>query len=104
VLEAENGKEALEKLKGLDKVGISIQLFLSDWNMPEMNGIDFLLSLKKDPKYSKVPFLMVTTESESENVMKAIVLGVTDFIIKPFDEGTLEDKLTSIWKRTHEKG
>lgn len=103
IIEAENGKAALERMEAADKQGIGFDLVISDWNMPEMNGIDFLLSLKKHAKFMTIPFLMITSESETENVIKAIVLGVTDFIVKPFDEGDLSEKLVSIWKRTHEE-
>jgi len=103
VLEAEHGKEALEKLDSLSKVGVDVHLLICDWNMPEMNGIDLLLTLKAHAKYKSIPFLMITSESETENVIKAIVLGVTDFIVKPFDESLLSEKLSSIWKRTHQK-
>jgi len=104
ILEAEDGKEAISKLDGLYKVGVQLHLVIADWNMPEMNGIDLLLNLKNHPKYKSIPFLMITSESESENVIKAIVLGVTDFVVKPFDEHVLLEKLTAIWKRTNEKG
>lgn len=103
VLEAEHGKEALAKLDGLNKAGININLLIVDWNMPEMNGIDLLLNLKGHDKYKSIPFLMVTSESETENVIKAIVLGVSDFIVKPFDENVLSEKLASIWKRVAQK-
>ncbi len=104
ILEAENGKEALAKLDSFYKVGVEMNLILADWNMPEMNGIDLLLSLKNHPKYKTIPFLMITSESETENVIKAIVLGVTDFVVKPFDENILKEKLIAVWKRTKQKG
>ena len=103
VVEAENGKEALEKLDGLYKAGVELHLLIVDWNMPEMNGIDLLLNLKNHEKYKTIPFLMITSESETENVIKAIVLGVTDFVVKPFDENLLSEKLNAIWKRIHQK-
>ena len=91
------------KVDSLSKIGISIHLLIVDWNMPEMNGIDLLLSLKNNEKYKNIPFLMITSESETEKVIKAIVLGVSDFIVKPFDENTLSEKMTAIWKRAHQK-
>lgn len=101
ILEASNGKEALSLLDQVTQSGAPVDLIISDWNMPEMNGIDFLLSLKNSTLYRKVSFLMITSESEAENVIKAIVLGVSDFIVKPFDEAQLEQKLSAIWKRFH---
>lgn len=104
VLDAENGKEGLNKLDGVYKAGVQINLIIADWNMPEMNGIDLLLNLKNHPLYKLIPFLMITSESETENVIKAIVLGVSDFVVKPFDESVLGEKLAAIYKRVHEKG
>jgi two-component system chemotaxis response regulator CheY len=103
ILEAEDGKEALRKLDGMAKVGVGLDIIIADWNMPEMNGIDLLMNLKNHPKYKSIPFLMITSESETENVIKAIVLGVTDFVVKPFDESILLEKLKAIWKRISEK-
>lgn len=103
ILEAENGKVALKKLDDLNKVGIDIQLIIADWSMPEMNGIDLLLTLKDNAKYNNIPFLMITSESGTENVIKAIALGVSDFVIKPLDETIIASKLTGIWNRIQKR-
>jgi two-component system chemotaxis response regulator CheY len=103
IVDAENGKEALEKMEGLDQVGVHIHLVIGDWNMPEMNGIELLGNMKKNPKFKNIPFLMITSESETDNVVKAIVLGVSDFVVKPFDQQILAEKLTAVWKRANQK-
>jgi len=99
VVEANNGKEAVKKLEGLTNAGVKIDLIIADWVMPEMTGIDLLRDLKENQLYKQIPFLMITTEGHSERVVEAIVSGVNDFIIKPFDEKVLSERLTSIWKR-----
>ena len=91
--EAEDGKVALDKLKAG-----SFEFVISDWNMPNMMGIDLLRSVRGDEKLKSLPFLMVTAESLKENVMEAVKSGVSNYIVKPFSAETLEDKLTAIFK------
>jgi two-component system chemotaxis response regulator CheY len=98
-LEAENGKDAIKKMDVIYSEGGKIDLLIVDWNMPEMNGIDFLTVIKKIEKYKKIPFLMMTSESETGSVIKAIVLGVTDYVVKPFNNTILTEKLRGIWTR-----
>ncbi len=104
IIDAENGKEAIKKIESMHKLGIKMHVIIADWNMPEMNGIELLGFIKKDPRFRDIPFLMITSESDTENVIKAIVLGVSDYIVKPFDETILEEKLSAIWKRIGQKG
>ena len=99
IIDAENGKDALGKIEAHYASKKTVGLIICDWNMPEMNGIELLLRLKNNPDLKSIPFLMVTSESETENVVKAIVLGVSDFIVKPFDEALMSEKLKAIWSR-----
>jgi two-component system chemotaxis response regulator CheY len=89
VLEAEDGLVALEKIKILPLP----DLVLLDWNMPKMNGYEFLQAIKKDTSYNKVLILMVTTENEMSQVVKALEAGADEYIMKPFEEEALKDKL-----------
>ena len=91
--EAEDGKVALARLKqgGIDFV-------VSDWNMPNMMGIDLLRSVRADEKLKGVPFLMVTAESQKENVLQAVQAGVSNYIVKPFTAEIMEEKLKLIFK------
>lgn len=91
--EAEDGKVALNRLKsgGVDFV-------ISDWNMPNMMGIDLLRHVRADESLKKLPFLMVTAESQKENVIEAVQAGVSNYIVKPFTAETLEQKLELIFK------
>ena len=92
-VEAENGKMALSEL-GKER----IDLVISDWNMPEMTGIEFLKAVRSNEQYKDLPFVMVTAEGQKENVMEAIQAGVSNYIVKPFTPETLRQKLESLFK------
>ncbi len=92
--EAEDGKVALAKLK----TG-GFEFVISDWNMPNMMGIDLLREVRADASLKQLPFLMVTAESQKENVVQAVQAGVSNYIVKPFTADTLETKLEMIFKK-----
>ncbi len=89
VVEAENGRAALERLQ-LMRIP---DLALVDWNMPEMNGIEFISSLRQDRNYDSMAVMMVTTETEMTQVQRAITAGANEYVMKPFTEDVLADKL-----------
>ena len=91
--EAEDGKVALNRLKDG-----GVEFVISDWNMPNMMGIDLLRQVRSDESLKKLPFLMVTAESQKENVIEAVQAGVSNYIVKPFTAETLEQKLELIFK------
>ena len=93
VEEAENGQEALEKLK-VDTFGFVI----SDWNMPVMTGIQLLRAIRADDKLKAIPVLMVTAEAQKENLIEAIQAGVSNYIVKPFTAEVLQEKMSKIFK------
>jgi two-component system chemotaxis response regulator CheY len=90
-IEAANGVEALACLETNQ-----IDLVLTDWNMPEMNGIEFVTALRADERHKKVPVLMITTEAERDKIMTAVAAGVSNYIVKPFDAETLKKKIEQI--------
>jgi two-component system chemotaxis response regulator CheY len=92
--EAENGKEALVKLKQN-----KYDLVLLDWNMPEMDGITLLQEIRKDPELKNIPVIMVTAEAKKENVLLAIQSGANNYIVKPFTAETLKEKLEKVWQQ-----
>lgn len=94
ITEAEDGKVALDKLNAND-----FKLVISDWNMPNMMGIDLLRSVRGDEKLKALPFLMVTAEAQKENVIEAAKAGVSNYIVKPFTADQLEAKLTAIFNK-----
>lgn len=94
VEEAEDGAKALEKLKlgGFDFV-------VTDWNMPNMPGIELLKEIRKDPELKAMPVLMVTAESQKDNVVQAVEAGVNNYIVKPFTATALKERIDLIIER-----
>ncbi|RUM90947.1 MAG: response regulator [Thermovibrio sp.] len=93
--EAEDGKQALEKLRqNPDKYG----LIITDWNMPNMTGIELVQAIRSDERLKHLPILMVTAEAKKENVLAAIKAGVNNYIVKPFTAETLKEKIEAIFK------
>ena len=90
-LEAENGKRAYQLLE-TNKVSL---IFL-DWNMPEMDGMEFLKKVRAMPDYKDLPIIMVTSEAAKYNVVEALQNGATDYIIKPVREKIFLEKLSEI--------
>ncbi len=89
VLEAENGEEALKVVEE----NPDIKLILLDWHMPVMNGYEFLLKLRANPKWSDIKVMMVTTENQQKSVVDAIMAGANEYLMKPFDKEMLETKI-----------
>ena len=94
VTEAEDGQAALEKLKTGE-----FELAISDWNMPNIMGIDLLRAVRADNKLKTTPFLMVTAQAQKENIIEAAKAGVSNYIIKPFAADSLQEKLDAIFAK-----
>jgi len=94
IYEANDGVEAWNFLK-TDQV----ELIISDWNMPNMQGIELLRQVRADEKLKHLPFLMVTAEGQKENVIEAVKAGVSGYIVKPFSPVALEDKIQKIFAK-----
>lgn len=92
--EAEDGDVALTRLK-LDRYG----LVISDWNMPNMTGIELLKNIRSDSALKDIPVLMVTAEAKQENVIVAIQSGVNNYIVKPFTAEVLKEKIDKIFDK-----
>jgi two-component system, chemotaxis family, chemotaxis protein CheY len=88
IIEATDGNLALEVLKK-EEVG----LIVSDWNMPNMTGLELLRAVRGDEKLKTIPFIMVTAEGLKENVLEAVKAGVTNYIVKPFTPENLTVKI-----------
>lgn len=86
---AANGREALQQLAD----GGVPDVALVDWNMPEMNGLELVQAIRADARYTALPLVMVTTETEMAQVVKALEAGATEYIMKPFTPDILRDKL-----------
>jgi two-component system chemotaxis response regulator CheY len=90
--EATDGSTALQRLR--DK---NYGLVISDWNMEPMTGLQLLREVRADAKLAHIPFVMVTAESKTENVIAAKEAGVTNYIVKPFNAETLKQKLVAVF-------
>ena len=91
VTEAEDGVVALEELRSQ-----KIDFIISDWNMPNMTGIELLRAVRADSELSSLPFLMITAESLKDNVLEAVKAGVSNYIVKPFTAEVLSEKIEKI--------
>ena len=91
IVEATDGKMALEKLKSE-----KFDLVLSDWNMEPMNGLDLLKAVRADAALKHIPLILITAESKVENIIEAKKAGVSNYIIKPFNAVTLKEKLCAV--------
>ena len=89
--EAADGNEALQKLRA-----VHYGLVISDWNMEPMTGYDLLKQVRADDKLKTTPFIMVTAESKTDNVIAAKAAGVDNYIVKPFNAATLQTKINAV--------
>lgn len=89
VFEAGNGQEGLERIDEHPDIGI----ILVDWNMPVMDGLEFVRRVRKTPDTARMPLLMVTSETEIRQMVKALAAGANEYLMKPFDAQALEEKL-----------
>jgi two-component system chemotaxis response regulator CheY len=92
--EAEDGAIALQKLKGG-----GFDFVVTDWNMPNMDGLQLLQAVRADPALKHLPVLMITAEAKKENIISAAQSGASGYIVKPFTAGTLGEKLTKIFEK-----
>ncbi len=92
VQEAEDGVEALNKLRNE-----SFDFVVSDWNMPNMSGLDMLREIRADAALKHLPVLMVTAEAKKENIILAAQTGASGYVVKPFTAATLDEKLKKIF-------
>ncbi len=89
VSEARHGREALAHLNA----NTDTALALVDWNMPEMNGLELVKAVRRDERFGDLRIVMVTTETETSQVVKAIEAGASEYVMKPFTRDIIEDKV-----------
>ena len=94
VEEAEDGMDALSKLREG-----SFDFVVSDWNMPNLDGVEMLKQIRQDDQLKHLPVLMVTAEAKKENIIEAAQAGASGYVVKPFTAGTLEEKLNKIFEK-----
>jgi two-component system chemotaxis response regulator CheY len=104
VISAKDGVDAWNILRAEFEKGSPIELVISDWNMPFLQGIDLLKKVRGTPEIAETPFVLLTSESEKEQVTEAVFLGVSQYILKPFTAKMFEDKLRTAWQKHQKKG
>jgi two-component system chemotaxis response regulator CheY len=97
--EAEDGVAGLAKLRGA-----AFDFVVSDWNMPNMTGIEMLRQIRADPQLKHLPVLMVTAEAKKENIIEAAQAGASGYVVKPFTAATLDEKLNKIFQNMQKTG
>ena len=100
VLEAADGVKAYELLEKHSETNEPVEVVMSDWNMPNMRGIELLKKCRVESRYKNLPFVLITAESEQAQIIDAVRSGVTDYIIKPFSPSTLKVKLEGVYKKS----
>jgi len=96
--EAEDGKVALQKLKSG-----KFDFVITDWNMPNLTGIELVQEMRKDPKLKNIPVMMVTAEAKKENIILALKSGVNNYIVKPFTPENVKSKIEAIFSAKKKK-
>lgn len=96
ILEAPDGAKAWELINAQPA---PLGLIISDWNMPNMSGLDLLKKVKADVKFKKIPFILVTAEAEQHQVAEAVRSGVDQYVVKPFTKTQLQGKLEMVSKK-----
>lgn len=92
--EADDGATALPMLQGG-----GYDFLITDWNMPQMTGLELLKAVRADPNLSKMPILLVTAEAKKQQIVEAAQAGVNGYIVKPFTAATLKEKIEKIFER-----
>lgn len=103
IVEANDGDEALGKVVQCYQTSEPIDVIVSDWNMPKMNGLDFLKQIRSSEKFAQLPFLLLTSESEKDQVTEAVLSGVSQYVVKPFAPKAFEEKLKIVWNKISKK-
>lgn len=98
--EASDGREAYQMMVSAKASGGAFELIISDWNMPNMTGLELLKAVRTVNDWKNLPFLLLTTESEKAKVVEAVVAGVSNYIVKPVEEEILKEKLKKVWEKT----
>ena len=97
--EAEDGDKALKMLQAGEAIVNPITFVITDWNMPVMDGLELLKSIRSSPTLNKLPVLMITAEAKKENIVAAAQASADGYIVKPFNAATLNEKIAKIFKK-----
>jgi two-component system chemotaxis response regulator CheY len=92
--EAANGREGLDRL-----ATTMVDVVITDWNMPEMSGLEFMRAVRANDAMKHLPVLMVTTNAAQDDIVEALQAGVSNYVVKPFKEDTIREKIEAVAKR-----
>ncbi len=92
VVEASNGREGLERL-----AAAAVDIVITDWNMPEMSGLEFTRAIRDHDKFEATPILMVTTNAAKDDIIEALRAGVTNYVVKPFTPDVIREKIEAVF-------
>jgi two-component system, chemotaxis family, chemotaxis protein CheY len=101
VMEAADGEAGLKMMVQQNAAGAAFGLIISDWNMPTLTGIDLLKQVRATSEWKDLPFVLLTSESERDEVTEAVMAGVSQYIVKPFAAKIFEEKLKAAWDKHH---
>lgn len=99
LIEANDGEEALKSLLSGARYATPIDLVISDWNMPKMTGLELLKQVRATAEFQALPFVLLTSESERDQVTEAVLAGVSQYIVKPFSAKVFEDKMRTAYQK-----
>lgn len=99
ISEANDGAVAWPAVQDAHAKGQPFQLVLSDWNMPQLSGFEFLKKVRADERFKALPFILITAESEKSQVVEALQAGVSHYVVKPFTADQLKEKLEVAYKK-----
>jgi two-component system chemotaxis response regulator CheY len=99
VSEADDGATGLPLVEDAAKNGQPFGLIISDWNMPQLQGIEFLKKVRANPATKDTPFVLLTAEAEQKNVVEALQAGVSNYVVKPFAPNVFAEKLQMVYKK-----
>lgn len=99
IVMGEDGVVGWQLINDAIDAGSPFDLIISDWMMPNMKGLEVLKLVRAHPRIEKTPFILLTSESERDQVTEAVLAGVSNYIVKPFSPKSFEEKLRAVWKK-----
>jgi two-component system, chemotaxis family, chemotaxis protein CheY len=103
IIEAVDGEQALNALILHDTTESKVAMVISDWNMPKMSGLEFLKQVRATDQWKSLPFVLLTSETERDQVTEAVMSGVSQYIVKPFAAKGFEEKFRQAWLKHNKK-
>lgn len=103
IIEAEDGVQAWTVIENQYAQANPVELVISDWNMPNMKGLDLLKKVRSSQQFVQLPFILLTSEAEREQVTEAVMAGVSQYIVKPFSGKVFEEKMKTAYQKHFKK-